>query len=128
MVAPETVNANLARRSFHSFVTVAFPTRCKFRASVAGMTKTTTPWGPATLVEQLRLPQQVGDKRFASVVELLQNDRGERLVRFAYSTDGTTRRGPVTLRERDVTRLRKELAKKPGLAEALADAIDAEGA
>ncbi len=89
---------------------------------------TSTPWGPATLVEQLRLPQQAGDKRFASVVELLENDRGERLVRFAYSTDGTTRRGPVTLRLRDVARLRKELAKKPGLAEALGEGFDLEGA
>ena len=92
------------------------------------MAKTATPWGPATLVEQLRLPQQAGDKRFASVVELLENDRGERLVRFAYSTDGTTRRGPVTLRLRDVARLRKELAKKPGLAEALGEGLDFEGA
>jgi hypothetical protein len=100
----------------------------QFQGYGRSMTKTTTPWGPATLVEQLRLPQQVGEKRFASVVELLENDRGERLVRFAYSTDGTTRRGPVTLRERDVARLRKELAKKPGLADALGDAIDVEGA
>jgi hypothetical protein len=96
------------------------------------MTKTatpiSTPWGPATLVEQLRLPQQAGDKRFASVVELLENARGERLVRFAYSTDGTTRRGPVTLRERDVARLHKELAKKPALADALGEAFDGEGA
>ena len=92
------------------------------------MAKTATPWGPATLVEQLRLPQQAGDKRFASVVELLENDRGERLVRFAYSTDGTTRRGPVTLRLRDVARLRKELAKKPGLAEALGEGFDLEDA
>ena len=87
-------------------------------------TPTITPWGRATLVEQLRLPQQAGDKRFASVVELLENDRGERLVRFAYSTDGTTRRGPVTLRERDVARLRKELAKKPALAQALGDTFE----
>jgi hypothetical protein len=87
-----------------------------------------TPWGQATLVEQLRLPQQAGDKRFASVVELLENDRGERLVRFAYSTDGTTRRGPVTLRERDVARLRKELAKKPALADALSEAFGPEDA
>jgi hypothetical protein len=92
------------------------------------MAKTVTPWGPATLVEQLRLPQQAGDKRFASVVELLENDRGERLVRFAYSTDGTTRRGPVTLRLRDVARLRKELVKKPGLAEALGEGFALEGA
>jgi hypothetical protein len=91
-------------------------------------TAISTPWGPATIVEQLRLPQQAGDKRFASVVELLENDRGERLVRFAYSTDGTTRRGPVTLRERDVARLGKELAKKPALADALAAAFDVAGA
>ena len=68
------------------------------------MATTVTPGGKATLVEQLRVHQQAGDKRFASVVELLENDRGERLVRFAYSTDGTTRRGPVTLRLRDVVR------------------------
>jgi len=92
------------------------------------MAKTVTPWGPATVVEQLRLPQQAGDKRFASVVELLENDRGERLVRFAYSTDGTTRRGPVTLRLRDVARLRRELAKKAGLAEALGEGFDLEAA
>jgi hypothetical protein len=91
-------------------------------------TPTSTPWGPATLVEQLRLPQQAGDKRFATVVELLENDRGERLVRFAYSTDGTARRGPVTLRERDLVRLHKELAKKPALADALGVPSDLEGA
>jgi hypothetical protein len=84
-----------------------------------------TPWGPATLIEQLRLPQQAGEKRFSSLVELLENERGERLLRFAYSTDGTTRRGPVTLRERDLARLRKELPKRPALAEAVAEAFDA---
>jgi hypothetical protein len=86
-----------------------------------GAARIATPWGPASLVEQLRLPQQAGDKRFASVVELLENDRGERLVRFAYSTDGTSRRGPVTLRERDLAQLRKRLEKTPELADALAD-------
>jgi hypothetical protein len=90
-------------------------------------TPTSTPWGLATLVEQLRVPQQAGDKRFASVVELLENDRGERLVRFAYSTGGTTRRGPVTLRERDVARLGKELAKKPALAAALGEVFGVGG-
>ena len=47
-------------------------------------------------------------------------------MRFAYSTDGTTRRGPVTLRERDLARLRKELAKKPALAQVLGDAFEAD--
>ena len=83
------------------------------------MTKTATPWGPATLVESLAIPQRVGDKRFSSVVELLENDRGERLVRFAYATDGTARRGPVTLRLRDLERLHAALAKTPALADAL---------
>ena len=94
------------------------------RTATRAATRITTPWGTATLIEQLRLPQQAGDKCFASVVELLESDRGERLVRFAYSTDGTTRRGPVTLRERDIARLRKELAKKPTLARALGEVFD----
>ena len=83
------------------------------------MTKTATPWGAATLVERLVLAQRAGEKRFSSVVELLETARGERLVRFAYSTDGTARRGPVTLRAADVERLRRALAKTPELAEAL---------
>ena len=83
------------------------------------MAKTsTTPWGTATVVDELSLQQRVGDKRFASVVQLLDAG-GERLVRFAYSTGGAARRGPVTLRARDLERLRAELAKHPELADAL---------
>ena len=81
--------------------------------------KTATPWGPADLVEELTVRQRAGDKRFASVVQLLETSRGERLVRFAYSTDGAARRGPVTLRQRDVARLRTLLSQHPALAEAL---------
>ena len=81
--------------------------------------KTETPWGRAELVEELTVRQQAGDRRFASVVQLLETARGERLVRFAYSTDGVARRGPVTLRERDLARLRAALAQRPALAEAL---------
>ena len=65
------------------------------------------------------MQQQAGARRFTSVVELLENDVGDRFVRFAYSTGGVGRRGPVTLRERDVERLRVALAKKPELAGAL---------
>ena len=78
-----------------------------------------TPWGVAHAVEQLTLQQRAGDKRFASLVQLLETEKGERLVRFAYTTDGSTRRGPVTLRARDLERLRAALAEHPGLAEAL---------
>ncbi len=83
------------------------------------MSKAATPWGAATLVERLTLPQRAGERRFASIVELLETERGERVVRFAYSTNGTARRGPVTLRARDVERLRAALAEHPQLAAAL---------
>jgi hypothetical protein len=78
-----------------------------------------TPWGPAELLDELTLPQRAGDKRFASVVQLLVAPRGERLVRIAYSTDGTARRGPVTLRVRDLDRMRDALGEHPDLAEVL---------
>jgi len=82
--------------------------------------KTETPWGRAQLVEELTVRQQAGDKRFASVVQLLETDRGERLVRFAYSTGGAARRGPVTLRSRDLERLRAAaMDGHPALARAL---------
>jgi hypothetical protein len=89
------------------------------RRSAAAAPKAATPWGAATLVEELRLPQQAGEKRFSSLVQLLETGSGERLVRFAYATDGVARRGPVTLRARDVARLRASLAKHPGLEEVL---------
>ena len=82
-------------------------------------TRAATPWGTATVVEELKLPQQSGDKRFASLVQLLETPKGERLVRFAYATEGTARRGPVTLRARDLEKLREALAKHPGLKETL---------
>jgi hypothetical protein len=78
-----------------------------------------TPWGTALLVEELRLQQQAGDRRFASLVQLLELPKGDRLVRFAYATDGVARRGPVTLRERDLTRLRAALEQHTQLKEML---------
>ena len=83
------------------------------------MRTTATPWGRATLVEELKLDQRAGDRRFSSLVQLLETKSGEQLVRFAYSTGGTARRGPVTLRARDVARLRDALAEYPGLSAAL---------
>jgi hypothetical protein len=82
-------------------------------------TRTTTPWGPASLIDELELPQRAGEKRFASVVQLLEGAKGEQLIRFAYSTDGIARRGPVTLRRRDLERLRTALAGHPALAKTL---------
>lgn len=82
-------------------------------------TKTATPWGAAALVDELTLPQRAGEKRFASVVQLLEAPGGDRFVRFAYSTGGSARRGPVTLRLRDLERLRSALGDHPQLAEVL---------
>jgi hypothetical protein len=83
------------------------------------MATATTPWGKATVVEQLSLPQRAGEQRFASIVQLLETAKGERLVRFAYTTDGTVRRGPVTLRAKDIERLGSALERAPDLREAL---------
>ena len=83
------------------------------------MAKTSaTPWGPATILDELSIQQRAGEKRFSSVVQLLEAG-GERLVRFSYATSGAARRGPVTLRARDVERLRSGLAKHRELADAL---------
>lgn len=51
-------------------------------------------------MERVSVKQQAAEKRFASVFELLETERGERLVRIAYTTNGAARRGPVTLRAR----------------------------
>jgi hypothetical protein len=78
-----------------------------------------TPWGAASVVEEVSVPQQTGGKRFAVLVQLLEAGKGERLVRFAYTTEGSARRGPVTMRARDVERLRAALERAPVLAEVL---------
>ncbi len=70
------------------------------------------------MVDEVSVQQRAGDKRFASVVQLLEAD-GERLVRFSYATGGVSRRGPVTLRARDLEKLRAEVANHHELAAAL---------
>jgi hypothetical protein len=91
--------------------------------SKAGTTRSTvmaaTPWGRATVLEEIRVSQRAGDRRFETIVQLLEDAKGGDLIRFAYSTGGTARRGPVTLRGRDLERLRAELESRPRLAEAL---------
>jgi hypothetical protein len=82
-------------------------------------TTAATPWGAAKVLEEATVPQRVGDKRFAVVVQLLEAPNGERLIRFAYTTDGSARRGPVTMRARDLERLRAALERAPALAEVL---------
>ncbi|MGB2953409.1 MAG: hypothetical protein WBB74_08440 [Gaiellaceae bacterium] len=87
--------------------------------ATANGAKSATPWGPAAVLDEVRLEQRAGQKRFASVVQLLEAGGGERLVRFSYSTGGAGRRGPVTLRARDLERLRVALVEHEELAAAL---------
>jgi len=78
-----------------------------------------TPWGTAVVLEEAVVPQRSGGRRFSVVVQLLETKEGDRLIRFAYTTDGAARRGPVTMRARDLERLRAALGRAPVLREAL---------
>ena len=78
-----------------------------------------TPWGRATVIDELRVAQRAGDRRFDTIVQLLEDEKGGELIRFAYSTGGTARRGPVTLRGRDLERVRSGVRSHPRLAAAL---------
>jgi hypothetical protein len=81
--------------------------------------KATTPWGPAEVVEEARVAQRAGEKRFATTVQLLAGAGGEPYVRVSYTTDGVVRRGPVTLKVRELERLLAAVREQPGLAAAL---------
>jgi hypothetical protein len=113
----------MVRRAIEAqVVALSAQTRDRNAATLSVMTTKTekirqveTPWGAAALIEEIALPQKVGDKRFESLVQLLETRKGERLVRFAYATGGVARRGPVTLRAKDVERLRAALAERPAL-------------
>ena len=80
---------------------------------------TTTAWGEASIVEEISIKQSAGGRSFATLVQLLEGKGGEQLVRFAYSTGDTARRGPVTMRSADLERMRKALLKTPKLRSAL---------
>jgi hypothetical protein len=82
---------------------------------LAVMATTQTPWGKATTVEEVSVPQRAAGRRFSTLVQLLETANGEQLVRFSYSTGGGVRRGPVTLRARDLERLQAALANNPAL-------------
>jgi hypothetical protein len=90
-----------------------------FSPSLVVMAKATTPWGQAEVLDEFTVQQRAGDRRFATIVQLLVDEKGNELVRFAYSTDGSARRGPVTLRGRDLERFRAALTDHPAIGGAL---------
>jgi hypothetical protein len=103
----------------HNFETKTSRSRPRFFATLPRMRTVSTPWGKAEAVEQVSVAQRAGERRFATIVELLETADGERLVRFAYTTGGSVRRGPVTLRAKDVERMQNLLERTPELREAL---------
>ena len=92
-------------------------------------TKTATPWGPASLVEELTVPQRSGDKRFASVVQLLEKELtkvskeiGKAELQRLISTDANTGATEAALAalvccrdelQRAVERLRRHASEHP---------------
>ena len=116
-VAVPVINGVVGRP--RSFGTKTAPFRHSFRATLSLMRTISTPWGKAAAIQQVNVAQRAGERRFATVVQLLETADGERLVRFAYTTGGSVRRGPVTLRARDVERMQKLLERTPELKEAL---------
>lgn len=82
---------------------------------LAVMATTQTPWGKATALEEVVIPQRTAERRFTTVVQLLETADGQQLVRFSYSTGDSVRRGPVTLRARDLERLQAGLVGAPTL-------------
>lgn len=79
------------------------------------MATTRTPWGKATAVEEVSVSQRSAERRFSTLVQLLETADGEQLVRFSYSTGGAVRRGPVTLRASDLEKLHTALGATPAL-------------
>jgi hypothetical protein len=79
----------------------------------------TTAFGRADVAEEVTLKQRANGREFTTIVQLLEDEKGNWLVRFAYATDGVARRGPVTLRRADLERLRTALKKAPKLAAVL---------
>jgi hypothetical protein len=98
-------------------------TQTRAEAKTQAKAVAATPWGAAAVVEEVAVPQRAGERRFSVVVQLLETRDGDRFVRFAYTTDGSTRRGPVTMRARDLERLRAALERAPVLAQALESAV-----
>lgn len=79
------------------------------------------------MVDEVVVAQDAEGKAFSSIVQLLEGSGGERFARFAYTTNGVARRGPVTLRVSDVEELHRALAEHPALAEALGFAAKGRG-
>ena len=65
------------------------------------------------MVEEVKVAQRAAEKRFTTIVQLLAGADDEPFVRISYTTDGVVRRGPVTLKVRDLERVLSGVAEQP---------------
>src|SRR5262249_15932189 len=91
----------VVRLSSHTRYTIS-ATLAFMATKPAAKRRVATPWGSAEVVEEVKVAQRASEKRFATIVQLLAGADDEAYVRIAYSTDGVARRGPVTLKLRDL--------------------------
>ena len=79
----------------------------------------TTPWGRATLVEEVAVDHEARDRGYTAVVQLLELEDGEQLVRFGARAQGAHRLNCLTLRASELERLEEALLEAERLATAL---------
>jgi hypothetical protein len=83
------------------------------------MDKRTTPWGRATLLEEVVVEHDALERRYDAVVQLLELNDGEQLVRFGSRAHGAHRLGCLTLRADDLHELEEGLLETERLASIL---------
>ncbi|MDX6505166.1 MAG: hypothetical protein QOE29_2291 [Gaiellaceae bacterium] len=83
------------------------------------MDKRTTPWGRATLLEEVVVEHDALERRYDAVVQLLELTDGEQLVRFGSRPHGAHRLGCLTLRAGDLHELEEGLLETERLASIL---------
>jgi hypothetical protein len=76
----------------------------------------TTPWGRASVVEEVAVPHSTGDRSFEAVVQLLETREGEQLVRFGARRRAGRRLTCLTLRSDELHELEEALIETERLA------------
>jgi hypothetical protein len=83
------------------------------------MERRTTPWGRATLVEEVAIDHEALDRGYTAVVQLLELQDGEQLVRFGARAQGAHRLNCLTLRASELEELEEGLLEAERLASVL---------
>jgi hypothetical protein len=81
--------------------------------------KTQTPWGRATVVEEVAVEHDALERRYDALVQLLETRDGEQLVRFGARAHGARRLSCLTLRADELHRLEEALIETQRLASVL---------